>query len=123
MRWPQRQAMVIATRGSVHASDEPQPLRLAVAYDTSPGDLLRLAADRRWLPSIQGGRATWSIVSNDILAVLAYEWPDLKFNSMLEERLHAADRRAGVLHLHFNYHAQIDPDLLYRVFWGMRLRA
>jgi hypothetical protein len=58
-----------------------------------------------------------------VLAVVAYEWPDLKFMPHLEERMRAADRRGGVLHLHFNYHGQTDPDLVYRTFWRMRLRA
>src|SRR5262249_14603108 len=46
--------------------------------DTSPERVLRRSADFSSLPSIQGGRATWSIVSNAPLAVVAYEWLDLK---------------------------------------------
>ena len=69
---------VVAIRGAVHASDDPEPLRFDMANGTTPVDVLRRAADRTWLPSIQGGRATWSIASNNMLAVLAYEWPDLK---------------------------------------------
>jgi hypothetical protein len=84
---------------------------------------LRRTANRSWLPSIQGGCATWSIASNDILAVLAYEWPDLKFMPFLDERMRAADRRQGALRLYFNYHAQIDPETAYRLFCGLRLRA
>lgn len=39
----------------------------------------------------------------------------------LAERMQAADRpRGGVLRLFFNYHAQLDPELVYRVFWDMR---
>ncbi len=114
---------IIATRDGVHASDEPEPFELTIPDETPPADILRRAADRSWLPSIQGGRATWSIVSNDVLAVLAYEWPDLKFMPFLDERMKAADRRQGVLRLHFNYHAQIDPETAYRLFRGLRLRA
>jgi hypothetical protein len=114
---------VVATREDVHPSDDPDPLTFAVADDAAPEDVLRRAADRTWLPSIRGDRATWSVVSNDVLAILAYQWPDLKFMPHLEERMRAADRRAGTLRLHFNYHRQLDPDLVYQVFWGMRLRS
>ena len=114
---------VVATRDDVHASDQPAPLAFTIGDSAAPTDVLRRAADRTWLPAIAGDRATWSIVSNDVLAVLAYEWPDLRLMPFLDERMRAADRRGGVLRLHFNYHAQIDPELVYRVFWGMRLRA
>lgn len=90
---------------------------------TPPAEILRRAADRSWLPSIQGGRATWSIASNDVLAVMAYEWSDLKLMPFLDERMKAADHRQGALWLHFNYHAQIDPETAYRLFYTLRLRA
>jgi hypothetical protein len=114
---------VIATRSGVHASDEPEPFALTIHDWTLAGDILRRAADRSWLPSIQGGRATWSIASNDVLAVLAYEWPDLKLMPFLDERMKTADRRQGALRLHFNYHTQIDPETAYRLFYTLRLRA
>jgi hypothetical protein len=114
---------VIAIRQAVHASDEPQPLAFDIADTASPEELLRRSADLSWLPSIQGSRATWSIASNELLAVLAYEWPDLRFLPLLAERMRGADRRGGALRLHFNYHAQIDPEMVYRVLWGIRLRS
>ena len=115
---------VVSVRDAVHASDDPEPLRFDIANDTSPEDVLRRAADRKWLPSIQGDRATWSIASNNLLAVVAYEWSDLKFLPYnIEKLMRAGDWRKGTLWLYFNYHAQIDPDLVYRVFWGTRLRA
>jgi hypothetical protein len=49
---------------------------------------------------------------------------DLKFLPYnIEKLMRAGDWRKGTLWLYFNYHAQIDPDLVYRVFWGTRLRA
>jgi len=114
---------VIATRDDVHASDEPDELSFEIGDGIAPEAILRRAADRGWLPSIQGGRATWSITSNDVLAVYAAEWPDLKFMPFLDRRMAGADRRSGALRLHFNYHAQIDPEIAYRLFWGLRLRS
>jgi hypothetical protein len=114
---------VIASRDDVHPSDVPQPLAFEIVDSASPEEVLRRSADRPWLPSIQGGHATWSIASNQLLAVLAYEWPDLKFLPQLPERMRAADRREGTLRLVFNYHGQIDPETVYRVLWGIRLRS
>jgi hypothetical protein len=114
---------VIATRDDVHASDSPQPLAFDIADTASPEEVLRRSADRSWLPAISGGRATWSIASNEPLAVLAYGWPDLKPLPRLAERMRAADRRGGALNLHFNYHAQIDPEIVFRVLWDLRLRS
>jgi len=114
---------IVATRDDVHAGDEPDWIEFTAPEVTPFVDILRRAADRSWLPSIQGGRATWSIVSNDVLALLAYEWPDLRFMPFLDERFKTADCRHGALRLHFNYHAQIDPETAYRLFCGLRLRA
>jgi len=114
---------VIAIRQDVHAGDDPQPLAFDISDTAAPEEILRRAADRSWLPSIQSGRATWSIASNELLAVFAYEWPDLKFLPQLPERMRAAERWAGALRLMFNYHSQIDPELVYRVLWGLQLRA
>ena len=114
---------IMTTRQDVHASDAAEPRAFDVADTTSPEEVLRASADRSWLPSISGGRATWSIASNELLAVVAYEWPDLKFLPLLPERMRAADRRGGVLRLHFNYHAQTDPELVHRILWGIQLRS
>lgn len=104
---------VVAIRGAVHAGDDPEPFTFEIANNAPPQDVLRRAADRTWLPSIQGDRATWSIASNNLLAVVAYEWPDLKFlPHNLEELMRAADWRENALWLRFNYHAQIDPDVV-----------
>ena len=115
---------IVAIRDSVHASDEPEPFKLDIADGTPPMDVLRQTANRRWLPSIQGNRATWSIASNQMLAVLAYEWPDLKALPFhVDDLMRIGDWRDGALWLRFNYHAQIDPDVVYRVFCGTKLRA
>jgi hypothetical protein len=114
---------VIATRDDVHPSDDPQPFNFEIADDAAPEEVLRRAADRTWLPSIRGDRATWSIVSNEVLAVLAYQWSDLKLMPQLAERMRRADRSPGLLRLHFNYHRQLDPDLVHEVLWGMQLRS
>ena len=104
---------VIAIRDTVHASDEPEPFSFDIADDAPHQAVLRRAANRAWLPSIQGDRATWAIISNQTLAVVAYQWPDIKFLPGLDGRMRAADRSRGVLRLHFKYLAQTDPETVY----------
>ena len=104
---------VVAKRDGVHSGDDPDVLTFKVADDVTPQDLLRRAADRKWLPSIQGGRATWSIESGGLLAVCAQEWTDLKFPPDLDARMRAAIRVNGVLQLRLKYHRQIDPEAFY----------
>ena len=106
---------VVGTRDDVHPGDDPDVLTFEVADDVTPQDLLRRAADRKWLPSMQGGRATWSIESNGLLAVRAQEWTDLKFPPDLDARMRAAIRADGVLQLRLKYHRQIDPEAFYLV--------
>ena len=114
---------IIATRHDVHASDDPRPFHFEMADGASPEEILRRAADPSWLPSIQGNRATWSIASNEPLAVLSYQWSDLKFLPQLDERIRAAERRDGALRLFFSYHAQHDPEIVYRILWDLQLHS
>lgn len=114
---------VIATRDDVHAGDGPMPLVFDVAHDAAPEAILRRAADRTWLPSFASGHGTWSIASNEILAVLDTGSPDMRFLPFLAERMARADYRADGLHLHFNHHPGFDPELVYRLLWSLRLRA
>ena len=114
---------VYATRDDVHPGDmDLRPLVFDVADDTAPEDILRRAADRRWLPSIQGDRATWVIGSNELLAVMAYEWPDLRFMPGLDRRIRNVSRGEGGIQLHFSYLCQEDPEVIYRALWSVKLR-
>ena len=75
-----------------------------------------------YLPSISGGQATWSIVSAVPVAVAAQQWSKPKHFQLLRG-LRDVDFASGTLRLHFNYHAQIDPDVVHNVLWGFRLHA
>ena len=114
---------VYATRDDVHPGDiDLRPLIVDMADDTAPEDILRRAADRRWLPSIQGGCATWVIASHELLAVYAEEWPDLRFMPGLGERIRNVWRVESGIQLHFSYLAQADPEVIYRAPWSVKLR-
>ena len=114
---------IVATRHDVHPADDPTQLEFTVAEDAPPQDVIRRAADPDWLPSISGGKATWSVVSDGPLAVVAQQWSEPRCLPFLEQRWRNALRRDGALRLHFNYHAQLSPEDVYRLLWGMKFRA
>ena len=116
---------IYVTRDSVAAGDyvhaphaktfaTPQPLSLAQA--------VRLILDAGYLPSISGGRATWSVASGLPIAVVAQQWtePRVLFFAGDEKAL---DRSANLLRLHFSYFAQREPDVVLDVLGRLRLRA
>jgi hypothetical protein len=114
---------IIAHRDDVHAGDDPRPLEFTLADGAGPRDALEFIVDSHWLPSITGGKATWSVVATAPIAIVAQEWTQPKFLPFQEEIWADARRVGDALKLHFNYHAQIPPDVVHRVFWGAKLRA
>lgn len=117
---------VYATRGSVAAGDDgdaPHSRVFTFPDGTSLPEMLAQIQAARYLPSISGGEATWSVASNRPVAVVAQQWALPRVLVTLPEDLQGLDWKDGTLRLHFNYHAQIDPDTLCRIFWGYRLNA
>jgi hypothetical protein len=117
---------IYATRGSVAAGDDgdaPHGRSFNLPDGTPLQDVLKHIQAARYLPSISGGLATWSVASNRPVAVLAQQWAEPKMVATFPEDLQGLDWKDGTLRLHFNYHAQIDPDSVCRVFWGYRLNA
>jgi hypothetical protein len=117
---------IYTTRGSVAAGDDgdaPHGRHFALPDGTSLREVLKHIQAVRYLPSISGGQATWSVASNRPLAVLAQQWAEPKMVATVPENMQGLVWKEGTLSLHFNYHAQIDPDSVYRVLWGYRLNA
>ena len=114
---------IIATRDDVHAGDDPIAREFELPDRATGADIIAAAADWTWLPHISGGQATWSIISREPVAVVAQQRPEPRFFFALKESdvWYFED---GVLFLHFNYHTQIDPgvvyDVLRRVRWPTR---
>ena len=113
---------IYATRSSVHPGDDieaPHPQDFenpeSAALDAAIADIAK-----KYLPSIFGGKATWSVCSNVVLGVLAQQWSAPKMYLYFKDQI---DIRDGVVCLHFNYHMQLEPQAVYDIFWGMRLRA
>jgi hypothetical protein len=117
---------IYVSRDSVAAGDDldaPHGRSFSLPDGAPLGDVLSEIIQSGYLPRISGGHATWSVVSSIPLAIVAEEWPEPRLLPMIESQKKEFDCRNGLLRLHFNYHAQIDPDTVYKVFWGFRLKA
>ena len=114
------------TRDSVCAGDHgdaPHARTFELPQTSSLEQALQRVIAARYLPSIAGGQATWSVASGIPLAVLAQQWTAPRLLFLTSRELQGLDRDAGILRLHFNYHAQRDPELVYDVLRNLRLRA
>ena len=117
---------VYVTRDSVAAGDDgdaPHAMELQIAEPVSLESAVAAILSARYLPSISGGFATWSVASGIPLAVVAQQWPAPRWLFLTQSHLAALDRPEGVLHLQFNYHAQQDPELVLQVLEHLQLRA
>ncbi|MFB9658608.1 hypothetical protein ACFQS3_20425 [Glycomyces mayteni] len=71
---------------------------------------------RRYLPLIIGGRATWLLeVNGKPAAVIAEQWPEPKFAVDPSDTLGSFGEPLSLM---FKYRAQIDPDDLYDTLDG-----
>jgi hypothetical protein len=116
------------TRESVCAADDcdaPHPKTITVPNTMTVGDLVKLI-QKDYVPrNIQGGKATWSVVSSVPIAVLAQQWSDpklLPLITMLDGGVDILTDPEGNLKLHVNYHAQIDPEIVLEVLKGLKLK-
>ena len=115
-----------ATRDSVCAGDDadaPHARTFALQDMRSIEQAIATVNSARYLPSIAGGLATWSVTSGRPLAVIAQQWAAPRLLFLTGQDLQHLDCSEGMLRLHFNYHAQRDPDLVYEVLRDLRLRA
>ncbi|MGY6161181.1 hypothetical protein [Paraburkholderia strydomiana] len=117
---------IVVTRDSVAAGDDidaPHRLEFGISSDRAIADILRYVSQLSYLPSVVGGKATWSAVSGRPLAVIAQQWPAPKPLSVLPIAFSDLDSRSDGLYLHFNHHAQVDPDIVFNVLDRLRLKS
>jgi hypothetical protein len=117
---------VYLSRESVCAGDDvdaPHSETISFPDGTSVLDVLTQVARSGYLASIVGGEATWSAVSNVPLAVIAQQWSKPKPLPALLYSSADLDVKDNTLRIHFNYHAQENPDKVYKILYGLRLRA
>ena len=117
---------VYVSRDSVAVGDDidaPHGRTISLPDERQVDEVLSEILESGYLPKIAGGRATWSVVSNIPLAVVAQQWTEPRLLPLIVERSEELDRQQNGLRIHFNYHAQIDPEIVYEVFCGFRLTA
>ena len=114
------------TRSSVCAGDDgdaSHQKRFDLSNSESLEKLLTAIVKSAYLPTISGGRATWSVTSAVPIAVIAQQWTEPRMLFLLPKDLENLDRKEGILKLHFNYHAQLDPEIVLIVLRELRLRS
>jgi hypothetical protein len=116
---------IVITRGSVAAGDDfgaPHKIEIEIPNTDSVEEIVSAVYKNYPLPKISGGRSAWSLMSNVPLAVIAQQWnspkmirvaPQIKISSL-------ATQIDGVIRMHFNYHAQIDPEIVFKVLENLR---
>jgi hypothetical protein len=106
------------TRDSVAAGDDldaPHELALLVTDDTTTEAMVQAILEANYLPRIADGVATWSVVSDRPLAVIAQQWPEPRMVSDLPHPPEQLRREAGGYRFHVNYHVQQDPETVLEV--------
>ncbi len=108
---------IILTRDSVAAGDDvdaPHYLTIEIGVDDKIEVILTVIMGLHYLPQIQGGKATWSVASNEPLAIIAQEWTKPLLICMHEYPHHGTKGFYNIERLHFNYHAQDDPQTVFQ---------
>jgi hypothetical protein len=104
---------ILLSRGSVCAGDDvdaPHSTTISLP-DTMPLlEALSVISNSGYLARIAGGKATWSAVSNVVLAVLAQQWSEPRALSGAYSQLEQLNFQDGRLRIHFTYHGQQDPE-------------
>lgn len=114
------------SRDSVSATDDadaPHNRELTISSDMSVEDIVSTIFCSKYLPAIAGGMATWSVVSNLPLAIIAQQWPAPKMLSLIPTCLDELNVSGNMIKVHINYHAQQNPDLVFDVLKKLRLKA
>ncbi|HPA70821.1 MAG TPA: hypothetical protein PKY31_01040 [Spirochaetota bacterium] len=108
---------ITVTRDSVCAADDvdaPHVKTVSIGDDWSIEEILSRIIPS-YLPLISGGKATWSVAADNPIAVMAQEWGKPRLLCLPEYPFHDTPGFVKITSLHFNYHAQDDPDTVFRV--------
>lgn len=116
---------ILASRASVAAGDDVEaPHMREFIFKEGTSLINALEHIRRdYLPRIAGGEATWSVCSNVPVAIIAQQWNEPKMMLFPSDNYKVLDMEDGFLKIHFNYHAQVDPNVVLKIFFGFRLKV
>lgn len=114
------------TRESVTMADDiyaPHLFEIEINPNWTISQILNFVIDADYLPSINGGKATWSVAINEPIAVLSQEnmgnallicLPDYPYqgtNGFVEFN-----------HIHFNYHAQKQATEVFEILSRFKMK-
>ena len=105
-------------RDSVCASDDcTAPNDIQIEYEDSAliMDILEIILKNNYLPTIDGGKATWSVSITQPVAVIAQEWNEPKLLCLSQYPFYNTQGYIKIEKIYFNYHGQDDPDVVYNV--------
>src|SRR5262245_15761403 len=106
----------LLSRDSVAAGDDLETHDAVKSLDTTAvNDAIGQVIRSGYLPTIQGGKATWVVVSAQPIAVCAQQWSAPKMLSWSPLTLSDLARSGDRYRLHFSYLAQLDPELALEV--------
>jgi hypothetical protein len=74
--------------------------------------IIKTILKSNYLPKIYGGKATWCIIADKPLAIIAQEW----FNPKVIDQLDYLKSAKEFSKLHFKYHVQEDPELVFEQY-------
>ena len=95
--------------------DAPHHCEMTVADDVSLQAIVKAVLQSKYLATIGGGKATWTVMSRIPIAIVAQQWAEPKMLTPVLS-LSSLNFSDNVLSMHFNYRVQQDPDLVYEEF-------
>lgn len=114
---------IYVTRDSVAMGDDiDAPHEQHYSYpDSMPiEEAIEKIVSSNYLAKVQGG-ATWSVVSGFPIAVVAQRWEKPQPVSWQPVTLSSLQFQNNMVGLHFNYHAQLDPEIVLKVLKELRV--
>jgi hypothetical protein len=114
--------IIVLTRESVSMGDDAfdHTMEVEIEDNWKISQILNKIIKMNYLPNIQGGEATWSAAFNKPLAVLAQQWDKPKIISDPDFPFPNSNKYIKMDRMHFNYHAQIDPLIVYNILREFR---
>ena len=111
---------ILLTRDSVAMGDDvdaPHFHTLELPEKVTLIEIVDTIHHSNYLANIHGGNASWSVVSNSPIAVIAQQWNKPKLFPQFEliPSLDCLLKNNEGYKFHLNYHAQLDPNIVYEV--------
>jgi hypothetical protein len=114
------------TRESVSMGDDtdaPHVLEIEIQPNWTILEILKYILKLNYLPHIYGGKATWSVAINEPIAVLSQESFEKPMMICLPDYPYQETMRfVNIENIHFNYHAQKNPEEVYEVLSRFRVK-